>query len=108
TFDKCQQPLAFIPLSEEEQHNWTRCVNSDVAMKLAGRGSNTSSVVPPSRGSASMRGGSVDRGRGRGRGGSGYNSSGSRLIGDDVMTDGSPRPIRSYERSHSLHDRNQP
>uniref|UniRef100_A0A8B9GQ27 GRB10 interacting GYF protein 1b n=1 Tax=Astyanax mexicanus TaxID=7994 RepID=A0A8B9GQ27_ASTMX len=60
-----QQPLALVPLTEEEQRNFSMSVNSVVVLRLMGKGGG----APPagvSRGRGSTRGG---RGRGRGEGG---------------------------------------
>ncbi|XP_078391893.1 GRB10-interacting GYF protein 2-like isoform X7 [Cetorhinus maximus] len=58
-------PLALVPLTEEEQRNFSMSVNSSAVMRLMGRGGGAPSAgVVRGRGSA--------RGRGRGRGESGY------------------------------------
>ncbi|XP_067828227.1 GRB10-interacting GYF protein 2-like isoform X2 [Heptranchias perlo] len=58
-------PLALVPLTEEEQRNFSMSVNSSAVMRLMGRGTG----APPA-GVVRGRGGA--RGRGRGRGESGY------------------------------------
>ncbi|XP_051900412.1 GRB10-interacting GYF protein 2-like isoform X5 [Pristis pectinata] len=58
-------PLALVPLTEEEQRNFSMSVNSSAVMRLMGRGGG----APPA-GVVRGRGGA--RGRGRGRGESGY------------------------------------
>uniref|UniRef100_A0A671LZ26 PERQ amino acid-rich with GYF domain-containing protein 1-like n=1 Tax=Sinocyclocheilus anshuiensis TaxID=1608454 RepID=A0A671LZ26_9TELE len=60
-----QQPLALVPLTEEEQRNFSMSVNSVAVLRLMGKGGGT---VPAgvARGRGSTRGG---RGRGRGEGG---------------------------------------
>ncbi|XP_035391746.1 GRB10-interacting GYF protein 1 isoform X1 [Electrophorus electricus] len=60
-----QQPLALLPLTEEEQRNFSMSVNSVAVLRLMGKGGGT---IPAgvSRGRGSTRGG---RGRGRGEGG---------------------------------------
>ncbi|XP_072349510.1 GRB10-interacting GYF protein 2-like isoform X1 [Scyliorhinus torazame] len=58
-------PLALVPLTEEEQRNFSMSVNSSAVMRLMGRGGGA-----PSAGVVRGRGNA--RGRGRGRGESGY------------------------------------
>uniref|UniRef100_A0A8C2G745 GRB10 interacting GYF protein 1b n=2 Tax=Cyprinus carpio TaxID=7962 RepID=A0A8C2G745_CYPCA len=60
-----QQPLALVPLTEEEQRNFSMSVNSVAVLRLMGKGGG---AVPTgvARGRGSTRGG---RGRGRGEGG---------------------------------------
>ncbi|XP_047660561.1 GRB10-interacting GYF protein 1 isoform X6 [Tachysurus fulvidraco] len=63
--DEPQQPLALVPLTEEEQRNFSMSVNSVAVLRLMGKGGGAAPVgVSRSRGTA--RGG---RGRGRGEGG---------------------------------------
>ncbi|KAF5889723.1 PERQ amino acid-rich with GYF domain-containing protein 1-like, partial [Clarias magur] len=63
--DEPQQPLALVPLTEEEQRNFSMSVNSAAVLRLTGKGGGPAPVgVSRNRGSA--RGG---RGRGRGEGG---------------------------------------
>ncbi|XP_043245024.1 GRB10-interacting GYF protein 2-like isoform X2 [Amphibalanus amphitrite] len=99
--EKCQPPVAFSNVSEEEKMAWSSGVNSEAVLRLTGRGGG-----PAARGG---RGGSVDRGRGRGRGASfgfraGYDD------GDDMgygrRDPGPPGYLRgkSFERSHSMYD----
>ncbi|XP_037076453.1 GRB10-interacting GYF protein 1-like [Pollicipes pollicipes] len=96
--DKCQPPVAFSNVTEEEKMAWHSGVNSEAVLRLTGRGGG-----PAARG----RGGSMDRGRGRGRGfgfRAGYDD------GDDVgfgrRDPGPPGYLRgkSFERSHSMHE----
>ncbi|XP_038642657.1 LOW QUALITY PROTEIN: GRB10-interacting GYF protein 2-like [Scyliorhinus canicula] len=58
-------PLALVPLTEEEQRNFSMSVNSSAVMRLMGRGGGA-----PSAGAVRGRGNA--RGRGRGRGESGF------------------------------------
>ncbi|XP_061162750.1 GRB10-interacting GYF protein 2-like [Saccostrea echinata] len=58
--EKKQEPLALVPLSEEEQRILSQSVNSVAVLRMFGRGG------PP--GIRGARGGGPDRGRGRGRG----------------------------------------
>ncbi|XP_048372901.1 GRB10-interacting GYF protein 1 isoform X1 [Sphaerodactylus townsendi] len=59
------QPLALVPLTEEEQRNFSMSVNSVAVLRLMGKGSGATPVgVSRGRGSA--------RSRGRGRGESGF------------------------------------
>ncbi|TRY99557.1 hypothetical protein DNTS_005752 [Danionella cerebrum] len=60
-----QQPLALVPLTEEEQRNFSMSVNSVAVLRLMGKGGG---AVPAgvARGRGNTRGG---RGRGRGEGG---------------------------------------
>uniref|UniRef100_F6ZJW5 GRB10 interacting GYF protein 1 n=1 Tax=Xenopus tropicalis TaxID=8364 RepID=F6ZJW5_XENTR len=55
------QPLALLPLTEEEQRNFSLSVNSVPVLRLMGKG-----AAPPTSGAARGRG--TARGRGRGRG----------------------------------------
>ncbi|XP_042201759.1 GRB10-interacting GYF protein 2-like isoform X3 [Callorhinchus milii] len=63
--DEPLPPLALVPLTEEEQRNFSMSVNSSAVMRLMGRG-----PTAPTAGVARGRGGA--RGRGRGRGESGF------------------------------------
>lgn len=101
--EKAQEPLALIPMNEEEQRMWQRGVNSDVVLRQAGRA--------PVNGVGRGRGGSVDRGRGRGRGTGSYYTRG--LSYDEEVEPRGPREggppgigIRSkpFERSQSVHE----
>lgn len=56
------QPLALLPLTEDEQRNFSMSVNSVPVLRLMGK-----SAAPPSAGAA-PRGRGTARGRGRGRG----------------------------------------
>ncbi|XP_016328596.1 PERQ amino acid-rich with GYF domain-containing protein 1-like [Sinocyclocheilus anshuiensis] len=60
-----QQPLALVPLTEEEQRNFSMSVNSVAVLRLMGKGGGAVPTVV-ARGRGSTRGG---RGRGRGEGG---------------------------------------
>ncbi|KAL7848471.1 hypothetical protein AOLI_G00231890 [Acnodon oligacanthus] len=60
-----QQPLALVPLTEEEQRNFSMSVNSVAVLRLMGKGGGAA-PAGVSRGRGSTRGG---RGRGRGEGG---------------------------------------
>ncbi|XP_051541511.1 GRB10-interacting GYF protein 1-like isoform X2 [Myxocyprinus asiaticus] len=63
--EESQQPLALVPLTEEEQRNFSMSVNSVAVLRLMGKGGG---AVPTTvaRGRGSTRG---SRGRGRGEGG---------------------------------------
>ncbi|KAJ8389308.1 hypothetical protein AAFF_G00121730 [Aldrovandia affinis] len=63
--DEPLQPLALVPLTEEEQRNFSMSVNSVAVLRLMGKGGG---AIPAgvARGRGSTRGG---RGRGRGEGG---------------------------------------
>ncbi|XP_066506630.1 LOW QUALITY PROTEIN: GRB10-interacting GYF protein 1 [Hoplias malabaricus] len=63
--DEPQQPLALVPLTEEEQRNFSMSVNSVAVLRLMGKGGTAPPAGVP-RGRGSTRGG---RGRGRGEGG---------------------------------------
>ncbi|XP_017579429.1 GRB10-interacting GYF protein 1 isoform X3 [Pygocentrus nattereri] len=63
--DEPQQPLALVPLTEEEQRNFSMSVNSVAVLRLMGKGGGAA-PAGVSRGRGSARGG---RGRGRGEGG---------------------------------------
>ncbi|XP_072514382.1 GRB10-interacting GYF protein 1 isoform X6 [Salminus brasiliensis] len=87
-----QQPLALVPLTEEEQRNFSMSVNSVAVLRLMGKGSG----APPagvSRGRGSTRGG---RGRGRGEGGF------YQRAGDEELGFGRSREVH---RSQSWDDR---
>ncbi|XP_014662169.1 PREDICTED: PERQ amino acid-rich with GYF domain-containing protein 2-like [Priapulus caudatus] len=64
--EKSLHPLAFSPLSEDEQRSALQSVNSTAVLRVMGRGGPAGGV----RGA--LRGGGVDRGRGRGRGREGW------------------------------------
>lgn len=93
--DEPQQPLALVPLTEEEQRNFSMSVNSVAVLRLMGKGGGT---VPAgmARGRGSVRGG---RGRGRGEGGFYQRST------EDVGEVGFSRSVREIHRSQSWDDR---
>ncbi|XP_028811511.1 GRB10-interacting GYF protein 1 isoform X2 [Denticeps clupeoides] len=88
------QPLALVPLTEEEQRNFSMSVNSIAVLRLMGKGGGT---IPAgvARGRGSTRGG-----RGRGRGDSGFYQ---RSIEDGEV--GFGRSGREIHRSQSWDDR---
>lgn len=98
--DEPQQPLALLPLTEEEQvrqadeRNFSMSVNSVAVLRLMGK---ASGVAPAgvNRGRGTVRGG---RGRGRGEGGF-YQKSGEEVEG------GFGRGVREIHRSQSWDDR---
>ncbi|KAI5104559.1 GRB10-interacting GYF protein 1 isoform X4, partial [Silurus meridionalis] len=92
--DEPQQPLALVPLTEEEQRNFSMSINSVAVMRLMGKGGG---AVPASmaRGRGSVRGG-----RGRGRGESGFYQ---RSPEDGEV--GFSRNAREIHRSQSWDDR---
>ncbi|XP_030648500.1 GRB10-interacting GYF protein 1 isoform X2 [Chanos chanos] len=91
--DEPLQPLALVPLTEEEQRNFSMSVNSVAVLRLMGKGGG---AVPAgvTRGRGSTRGG-----RGRGRGDSGFYQRGV----DDG--DGGFGRGREMHRSQSWDDR---
>ncbi|XP_063059331.1 GRB10-interacting GYF protein 1 isoform X2 [Engraulis encrasicolus] len=62
--DQPLQPLALVPLTEEEQRNFSMSVNSSAVLRLMGKGGGAA-PVGVARGRGTVRGG---RGRGRGEG----------------------------------------
>uniref|UniRef100_A0A8C5LVS5 GRB10 interacting GYF protein 1 n=1 Tax=Leptobrachium leishanense TaxID=445787 RepID=A0A8C5LVS5_9ANUR len=87
------QPLALLPLTEEEQRNFSLSVNSVPVLRLMGKG-----AAPPAGGVTRGRG--TARGRGRGRGeGAMY----TRAV--DEGEAGFPRGGREIHRSQSWDDR---
>ncbi|XP_058251255.1 GRB10-interacting GYF protein 1 isoform X1 [Hemibagrus wyckioides] len=92
--DEPQQPLALVPLTEEEQRNFSMSVNSVAVLRLMGKGGG---AIPASmaRGRGSVRGG-----RGRGRGESGFYQ---RSTEDGEV--GFSRSVREIHRSQSWDDR---
>ncbi|XP_018095258.1 GRB10-interacting GYF protein 1 isoform X2 [Xenopus laevis] len=58
------QPLALLPLTEEEQRNFSLSVNSVPVLRLMGKGATTAPASGATRGRGTTRG----RGNGRGRG----------------------------------------
>ncbi|KAK2705895.1 hypothetical protein QYM36_016043 [Artemia franciscana] len=101
--EKAQTPMAFSTLTEDETNGWQRGINSDAALKSAGR-------FIQSSGTGSIRGGrggiSIERGRGRARSAGGY----GRM--DEDETQRQPGLIRGNgrvfdrDRAQSLADRN--
>ncbi|XP_029437474.1 GRB10-interacting GYF protein 1 isoform X4 [Rhinatrema bivittatum] len=91
--DEPLQPLALVPLTEEEQRNFSMSVNSVAVLRLMGK-----SGGPPPGGVARGRGST--RGRGRGRGESGFYQ---RSIEDGEGAFG--RGSREIHRSQSWDDR---
>ncbi|XP_064181697.1 GRB10-interacting GYF protein 1 isoform X1 [Anguilla rostrata] len=92
--DEPLQPLALVPLTEEEQRNFSMSVNSVAVLRLMGKGGGAIPAGVP-RGRGSTRGG---RGRGRGEGGF-Y----QRSIEDGEV--GFSRTGREIHRSQSWDDR---
>ncbi|XP_036404671.1 GRB10-interacting GYF protein 1 [Megalops cyprinoides] len=92
--DEPLQPLALVPLTEEEQRNFSMSVNSVAVLRLMGKGGG---AIPAgvARGRGSTRGG-----RGRGRGDSGFYQ---RSIEDGEG--GFGRSGREIHRSQSWDDR---
>ncbi|KAM9500738.1 GRB10-interacting GYF protein 1 isoform 2-T3 [Clarias gariepinus] len=92
--DEPQQPLALVPLTEEEQRNFSMSVNSVAVLRLMGKGGG---AVPASiaRGRGTVRGG-----RGRGRGESGFYQ---RSTEEGEV--GFSRSVREIHRSQSWDDR---
>ncbi|XP_051579979.1 GRB10-interacting GYF protein 1-like isoform X2 [Myxocyprinus asiaticus] len=92
--DEPQQPLALLPLTEEEQRNFSMSVNSVAVLRLMGKGGG---AVPAgvNRGRGSVRGG---RGRGRGEGGFYQRTS-------EEGEGGFGRSVREIHRSQSWDDR---
>ncbi|XP_072255339.1 GRB10-interacting GYF protein 1 isoform X2 [Pyxicephalus adspersus] len=87
------QPLALLPLTEDEQRNFSMSVNSVPVLRLMGKG-----AVAPSGGAARGRG--TARGRGRGRADSGVYQ---RTVDD--ADSGFGRGGREIHRSQSWDDR---
>ncbi|KAI4898363.1 hypothetical protein NFI96_000661 [Prochilodus magdalenae] len=92
--DEPQQPLALVPLTEEEQRNFSMSVNSVAVLRLMGKGGG---AIPTgmARGRGSVRGG---RGRGRGEGGFYQRSTEDGEVGFN-------RSVREIHRSQSWDDR---
>lgn len=93
--DEPTQPLALVPLSEEEQRNFSLSVNSVAVLRLMGKGGGATAPVGVARGRGAARG---SRGRGRGEGGF-Y----QRSIEDGEV--GFGRGVREIHRSQSWDDR---
>uniref|UniRef100_A0AAX7TBZ2 GYF domain-containing protein n=1 Tax=Astatotilapia calliptera TaxID=8154 RepID=A0AAX7TBZ2_ASTCA len=89
------QPLALVPLTEEEQRNFSMSVNSVAVLRLMGKGVGGAAPAGVVRGRGATRGG---RGRGRGEGGF-Y----QRSIEDAEV--GFGRSVREIHRSQSWDDR---
>ncbi|XP_035375548.1 GRB10-interacting GYF protein 1 isoform X3 [Electrophorus electricus] len=92
--DEPQQPLALVPLTEEEQRNFSMSVNSVAVLRLMGKGGG---AIPAgiARGRGGVRGG---RGRGRGEGGFYQRSTEDGEVGFS-------RNVREIHRSQSWDDR---
>uniref|UniRef100_A0A671N4L5 PERQ amino acid-rich with GYF domain-containing protein 1-like n=1 Tax=Sinocyclocheilus anshuiensis TaxID=1608454 RepID=A0A671N4L5_9TELE len=95
--DEPQQPLALLPLTEEEQRNFSMSVNSVAVLRLMGKGGG---AVPAgvNRGRGSVRGG-----RGRGRGG----EIGFYQRSSEEGEGGFGRGVREIHRSQSWDDRSE-
>ncbi|XP_029931485.1 GRB10-interacting GYF protein 1 isoform X3 [Myripristis murdjan] len=93
--DEPMQPLALVPLTEEEQRNFSMSVNSVAVLRLMGKGVGGATPAGVVRGRGATRGG---RGRGRGEGGF-Y----QRSIEDAEV--GFGRSVREIHRSQSWDDR---
>ncbi|XP_013883863.1 PERQ amino acid-rich with GYF domain-containing protein 1 [Austrofundulus limnaeus] len=93
--DEPMQPLALVPLTEEEQRNFSMSVNSAAVLRLVGKGVGGPAPAGVVRGRGAARGG---RGRGRGEGGF-Y----QRSIEDTEL--GFGRSVREIHRSQSWDDR---
>ncbi|XP_061664928.1 GRB10-interacting GYF protein 1 isoform X2 [Syngnathoides biaculeatus] len=93
--DEPMQPLALVPLTEEEQRNFSMSVNSVAVLRLMGKGVGGAAPAGAARGRAAARG---SRGRGRGEGGF-Y----QRSIEDAEV--GFGRSSREIHRSQSWDDR---
>ncbi|KAM3857705.1 GRB10-interacting GYF protein 1 [Diretmus argenteus] len=93
--DEPTQPLALVPLTEEEQRNFSMSVNSVAVLRLMGKGVGGAAPAGVVRGRGATRGG---RGRGRGEGGFYQRSI------EDVEV-GFGRSVREIHRSQSWDDR---
>ncbi|XP_068611768.1 GRB10-interacting GYF protein 1 [Brachionichthys hirsutus] len=93
--DEPMQPLALVPLTEEEQRNFSMSVNSVAVLRLMGKGMGGAAPAGVVRGRGTTRG---CRGRGRGEGGF-Y----QRSIEDAEV--GFGRSGREIHRSQSWDDR---
>ncbi|XP_011604890.1 GRB10-interacting GYF protein 1 [Takifugu rubripes] len=93
--DEPMQPLALVPLTEEEQRNFSMSVNSAAVLRLMGKGVGGAAPAGVARGRGATRGG---RGRGRGEGGF-YQRSIEEAEG------GFGRSVREIHRSQSWDDR---
>ncbi|XP_017283463.1 GRB10-interacting GYF protein 1 isoform X2 [Kryptolebias marmoratus] len=93
--DEPMQPLALVPLTEEEQRNFSMSVNSAAVLRLMGKGVGGAAPAGVVRGRGATRGG-----RGRGRGETGFYQ---RSIEDTEV--GFGRSVREIHRSQSWDDR---
>ncbi|XP_075890164.1 GRB10-interacting GYF protein 1 isoform X1 [Nelusetta ayraudi] len=93
--DEPMQPLALVPLTEEEQRNFSMSVNSVAVLRLMGKGVGGAAPAGVVRGRGATRGG---RGRGRGEGGFYQRSSEEAEVGFG-------RTVREIHRSQSWDDR---
>lgn len=93
--DEPMQPLALVPLTEEEQRNFSMSVNSVAVLRLMGKGVGGAAPAGVVRGRGATRGS-----RGRGRGESGFYQ---RSIEDAEV--GFARNVREIHRSQSWDDR---
>ncbi|XP_051923841.1 GRB10-interacting GYF protein 1 isoform X2 [Hippocampus zosterae] len=93
--DEPMQPLALVPLTEEEQRNFSMSVNSVAVLRLMGKGASGAAPAGAVRGRGAARG---SRGRARGEGGF-Y----QRSIEDAEV--GFGRSSREMHRSQSWDDR---
>nr|XP_057923630.1 GRB10-interacting GYF protein 1 isoform X2 [Doryrhamphus excisus] len=93
--DEPMQPLALVPLTEEEQRNFSMSVNSVAVLRLMGKGMGGPPPAGVTRGRGAPR---VGRGRGRGEGGFYQRSI------EDVEV-GFGRSSREIHRSQSWDDR---
>ncbi|KAI3376559.1 hypothetical protein L3Q82_017012, partial [Scortum barcoo] len=93
--DEPMQPLALVPLTEEEQRNFSMSVNSVAVLRLMGKGVGGAAPAGVVRGRGAARGG---RGRGRGEGGFYQRSIEEAEVGFG-------RSVREIHRSQSWDDR---
>ncbi|XP_061566696.1 GRB10-interacting GYF protein 1 isoform X4 [Cololabis saira] len=93
--DEPMQPLALVPLTEEEQRNFSMSVNSVAVLRLMGKGVVGAAPAGVARGRGATRGG---RGRGRGEGGFYQRSIEEAEVGFS-------RGVREIHRSQSWDDR---
>ncbi|XP_033839833.1 GRB10-interacting GYF protein 1 [Periophthalmus magnuspinnatus] len=93
--DEPMQPLALVPLTEEEQRNFSMSVNSVAVLRLMGKGVGGAAPAGAVRGRGAARGS-----RGRGRGESGFYQ---RSIEESEV--GFGRNVREIHRSQSWDDR---
>ena len=109
--EKCQTPLSLIPMTEEEQRIWSKSLNSDIVMRLAGKSSVNNQNGPNSpnlnNGTAPERGGvggpSLERGNSLDNRGLNLRNSG--LRGSNLMNDrGRGRGRAGFIRNSSYED----